>query len=79
MRDLPDHYPIAEAPWEEKLAWLAAAEPPFARIRQPAPWLTSDQHVQWYLGGLRTAMADAKATRGLRALLSPIAGQERRE
>ena len=55
---LPDHYPIADASWDEKLSWLEAVPPPHDRIRRAAPWLTTDTQVRWYLDGLREAIAD---------------------
>jgi hypothetical protein len=57
MIDLPDHYPIANAAWEEKMAWLDAETPPFERIREAAPWLNGDDSVRAYLDGMREALS----------------------
>ena len=62
---LPDHYPIADASWEEKLSWLEAVPPPYRRIRNAAPWLTTDRTVEWYLDGLREAIADPETSERL--------------
>lgn len=66
---LPENYPIADASWEEKEAWLDAPIPPYGRVREAAPWLNTDMQVDWYLDGLRAAMANPEGSANVVRLL----------
>ena len=68
---LPENYPMADAPWDEKLSWLDAVPPPYQRIRNAAPWLTTDRQVEWYLDGLREAVADRETCQRLARFIGP--------
>jgi len=75
--ELPDHYPLANAPDEEVLSWASAPVPPFERIREAAPWLKTDGQVRWYLEGLREADANPNLVEAVGGLFGPALDQIR--
>jgi hypothetical protein len=76
---LPDHYPLANAPGEEALSWADLGEPPYARIREAAPWLRTDDQVRWYCEGLREALSDPDLRDAVAGLFGPALDELRRK
>jgi len=66
---LPDHYPVANASWEEKLSWLDASPPPFDRMREALPWLETDEQLGWWIEGMRDAISHPERSEALAELL----------
>jgi hypothetical protein len=69
--DLPDHYPLANAPREEVLSWARTDEPPYARIREAVPWLRTDDQIRWYCDGLREALSNPDLVKAVGCLFGP--------
>jgi hypothetical protein len=77
LMELPDHYPLANAPDKEVLSWAYATEPPYGRIREAAPWLRTDEQVRWYLEGLREALANPDLVETVGGLSGPALDETR--
>ena len=69
--ELPDHYPLANAPGEEVLSWAYATEPPYRPIREAAPWLNTDEQIRWYVEGLREALTSPDPVETVGGLFGP--------